>query len=100
MDLSEHDTDRIANKVCSRIHISCSCGLSQDDRHEMPHLVGMIKDEGEGNMSRGIEHIRNVIQSDKRARKIGQIIGKSAIVSFVTALTAAGAAALWRWIAK
>lgn len=40
----------------------CACGLSAEERHEMPHHLGMIRDMGKGDLRQGIENTRDAIK--------------------------------------
>jgi hypothetical protein len=56
--MTPDDASKIAQMVVDRLQGQCMCGLSQDARAEMPHLLGVIKDIGQGDYQRGVEVVR------------------------------------------
>ncbi len=69
---------------------TCGCGLDESQRREMGHLMGMVKDAGGGDTSKGVELLRDLL---KIHRRVTTCIG-----SAVVAVVGAAALALCIWI--
>lgn len=60
MALSPEDKAYIAEVVAKKR--PCECGLSNDAQKEMGHILGVIKDEGDGDYGRGAERFREAMR--------------------------------------
>lgn len=90
LTFSDAQLEEIADRLALRLNShGCSCGLSQEAQSEMIHFWGMLKDESDGNLGRGVESLRGVIQADKRARKWGDVIARVMVGVVVVAFTGA-----------
>jgi hypothetical protein len=95
--LTDADKDWIKK---ARAEGSCSCGIDPIHRAQMGHFWGMLTDESNGNPSIGVEHLRNVIQSDKRAREWSKVVVRASIGVIVTTFVGGIIAAVWRMLTR
>lgn len=58
------DDERIADLVVERLKNQCpgACGLSSEARNEMGHVLGVVKDQGDGDYAKGAEKLRSVMK--------------------------------------
>lgn len=75
VSLTDTQLDELAERLALRLtgH-NCLCNLAKEARPEVSHLMGMLKDQGGGNHSAGIEHLRKTIEANKEQRRVGRII--------------------------
>jgi hypothetical protein len=76
LQLSREDVEAIGDYVCRKLSETCQCNMTHEAQAEMGHFWGMLRDEGGGNMSAGVESVRRVIHSDKIGRKWADTIVK------------------------
>ncbi|MFW5874961.1 MAG: hypothetical protein ACOCUC_01860 [bacterium] len=69
MSLTEEETKAIAAQVVKAMNGQCACGLPPKAQQEMPHLLGMVEDIGDGDTRRGVEVVRDM---GKRYRKMSR----------------------------
>lgn len=70
-------------------HNECACNLTKEDRKEMSHLVGMIRDVGDGDLSKGIETTRISIRLAGTIKHLVDKVSMTIIVTIVVALVGA-----------
>ena len=76
MDLTEAELKQaIKEAIKEELHESCVCGLTHDAQLEMGHLMGMVRDVGNGSHSAGVETIREDLKFLSRYKKRGEKIG-------------------------
>jgi len=66
--------------------ITCSCGLSEDARKEMPHFLGAIKDLGGDNYSAGIEEFRESVKFINKVKRTSMKVTTAIIVSIALSI--------------
>ena len=56
-------SDDEKREIIEEIKASCegACKLSPQARQEMPHIVGVVQGVGDGNYSKGAEHLRKAL---------------------------------------
>lgn len=90
MALSQQDLDTITTaidkKLDEKLDGRCACNLTKEDRDEMGHFVGRLRDLGGGNLNVGIEVFSRVVQIIDKRRRMGEKIGGNiAVLLFVSA---------------
>lgn len=84
--LTDQQMDELADRLALRLNAQgCSCGLTQEARSEMTHIIGVIKDQGDGSYAKGAEVLRKTMEFNKEQRKIKNIIIGASLVVAVTA---------------
>lgn len=80
MPFSDDEKREITECVVQALALSnqCACNLTESDRAEMGHLVGMVRDIGCGDVARGVEemrrHHRMLGAIRRRSEKVGLAI--------------------------
>lgn len=93
-DTIQQIADRAADRIISELAARPPCGLSAEAAKEMPHLLGMLKDIGDGDHSRGVEVFRTLGKFHRRVERIGGIV----LYLLVAAMFGAAAkGATWLW---
>lgn len=98
MALTKEDKQQITETIRAALESGCLCGLDTDGLNELPHLMGMVRDQGDGNYAKGIEQMRLSLQVLYRMRKVGERLGFAIVLLIVTALTSGVLAAVWKGI--
>ncbi len=98
--MTEAQIERLACLVAEKVKGTCQCNLDPKAQAEMGHFWGMLKDENNGNHGQGVESIRRVIQSEKKTRRIADIVAKVLITVTLTTFITALIAALWAGFKK
>lgn len=75
MSLTQNEIESIATQVAKRLQGKCLCGLSEEAREEMPHLLGVVKDIGSGDYQRGVEVVRDMGKRYNRMTKVSDRVG-------------------------
>jgi hypothetical protein len=76
-------------------HDRCACGLSPEHQAEMGHMVGMVRDLGEGDLSRGVESMRQSLQFVPALIRVRNRVGTWALSVIVLSLTAGALGLIW-----
>lgn len=96
MALSKQDREDIKAAIAEAIQDSnCACGLSPEAQGEVCHLMGMVKDLGNGNRGAGIEAMRDIFKWWAKVRIVGEKIGMAIIMAAVTFVVGGIGAVLW-----
>lgn len=66
-DIEERIEAAVSEAVTRCLKSGCVCGLGDEARKEMPHVLGVIKDVGDGDYSRGAEMLREMLKFFSRA---------------------------------
>lgn len=85
-DISEQQLNELAEQIARRIRVSCECGLSEEARREMPHLLCMVRDIGGNDHSAGVEILREMGKRYSRMSKTSEYISKAIMVIFLAAM--------------
>jgi hypothetical protein len=92
MALSQQDLDTITSaidkKLEEKMNGRCACNLVEDDRKEMGHFVGRLRDLGDGNLNVGIEVFSRVVRMINKRRRMGEKIGGN--IAVLLCVSAAG----------
>lgn len=80
----EKTIERLTEKIGN---VSC-CPLDDEAKKEAPHLFGMFKNEGNNDISKGIEDTREVIKWSKSFRKWNNSLLSTALKVLIGALLA------------
>jgi hypothetical protein len=84
MSLSQQDLDSITAAIDQslekKLHGACACNLSEEDRREMGHLVGRLRDLGDGNLNVGVEVFSQAVRIVNNGRRFGEKVGGSVAV--------------------
>ena len=89
MPLTDEEIRKIAHEMAAQLEIKCQCGLSEEARKEMSHLMGMIKDIGggkKGDYSRGIETIREMGKKYNRMSRTSEYISRALMWLFLASM--------------
>ena len=84
--MTEDHVRRLAKAVAEELSpmlSACGCGLSEDAKREMPHLIGMVKDVGHGDYSAGIEALRANNRIMARFQTVSEWVGKAVVGAMV-----------------
>ena len=101
MTLTLDDKEWIAE--CFKSRGECACGIGHSDQKEMGHLVGMIRDSGGGDLSKGIESLRDIFKIVGRWKGRIDKVGGAMLIATGTILFAAiwkSAAVIWEAVRK
>lgn len=97
MALTDQEKEEIAELIEKSVRQglggTCMCGLSPESQKEVGHFFGMIKDAGGGDLSRGVENVRETVKLILRIKCIGERVGV-AIVVFVAVAVVGGIGSL------
>lgn len=74
---------------------ACACKLEIEERREMGHLIGMVRDVGDGDIAKGVEVLRDQVKTTRRILALSSRISTIIIGALATSLVAAALAALW-----
>jgi len=64
----------------------CLCGLNPDERREMGHLFGMMRDIGDGDRAKGIERMRRSYKVVDKLTTFGERVGVALVMFFVLSI--------------
>lgn len=87
LTVEEKDIDRIAdviaNKMAQKMTGMCvgACGLSQEARKEMGHIIGVLKDQGNDSYSQGAEKLRQALKLFASIDKASTWVARALIVT-------------------
>ena len=84
--MTEEHRKKLAKAIAEELSpmlSTCGCGLSEEARREMPHLVGMVKDVGHGDYSAGIEAMRANNRIMARFQLVSEWVGKAVVGTIV-----------------
>jgi len=96
MSLSDQDKQFIRDAVAEGVKAgNCACGLTSEERAEMPHHMGMIKDLGKGNYGAGIEVMRDMLKFWSRVRSVGEKVGVAIVVFIAVSLFGTIGGLIW-----
>ncbi len=100
MPLSTQDLDAITSaidaKLEEKLNGTCACNLSAEDRREMGHLIGRLRDLGDGNLNIGVEVFSRAVRMINSGRRFGEKVGGSVAVFLFISL-AGGVLTLLGW---
>lgn len=84
MELTPEIEARIEAVVSTAVEKSlksgCLCGLGKDAQNEMTHVLGVLKDAGEGSYSVGAERLRATLSFFKKLDTMSTWVARAVIV--------------------
>lgn len=77
MPLTEEDARAIATEVVKAMNGQCACGLPAKAQQEMPHLLGVVEDIGDGDTRRGVEVVREMGKRYRRMSRASEYMSRA-----------------------
>lgn len=85
-NIPEKTLDDLADRIAARLSGHCQCGLTDADAKQIGHFAGMLADAGDGDMSKGVELLRNVMKTFSKIETIGTYVTRSVILVIVISI--------------
>ncbi len=84
--MNKGELDYIAARIIEELEGKCLCGLQPQERAEMGHLMGMLRDTGGGDYGLGIELLRRALRVFKIWCRMGEQIGRGVAIFLLVSL--------------
>jgi hypothetical protein len=85
----------IRDTVNDALEHQCRIPLEPAEVREVPHIIGMVKDIGDGKLDIGVERIRQNHHWFCKTRKLGEKVGTGLILLILGAVVTGVGSALW-----